>query len=550
MLNEINVEILGEKYNFPRGTTLEEISKIVSLNYTFPILLARIDNRIKELSEKVFNDCKIEFLDLTSKEGNKCHISGLCYILIYACKKLYGKKGNVIILHSLDKGIYIESEFKLDKNILKDIKDMMREIILSDCPITRSTVDRIEAIKYFESIGDHVKANVMRYNTNSYITLYRLGDSYNYFYNNMPSSTSHVLDFDLTYINENGFLLQFPTIYDLTIPEYKHHPSMYEVFNNYTRWGKIMHIENTADLNKLVSTRNVDDLIHIAERISNNVLFALANIIQSKNKLKIVLLGGPSSSGKTTTSKKLCLYLKSFGLHPIALSMDDFFKDRDETPKDENGDYDFESLDAMDIKLLNKTIDKLLNEEEVLMPTFNFKLGVKEYKNTLKLGKDDIMIIEGIHALDDHILKNIDKSKKYNVYISPLTELNIDSHNRISTTDHRLLRRIARDSRTRGYSAEHTIMSWEKVRKGEEEYIFPYQDAADFTVNTSLIYELGVLKTYVEPLLFSVDINSPYYEEAKRLINFLHLFLPIPADCVPQDSILREFIGNSYFEAV
>jgi len=550
MLNQINVQIQGKNYNFSRGISLEEISKIVQDNYKYPILIAKVDNRLKELTEKLYVDSKVEFLDLTTKEGNRCYISGLCYTLIYACKLLYGKKGSLNILHSLDKGIYIESDFNLDKDKIKDIKNKMKDIITQDMSITKTTVDRIEAIKYFENIGDDIKANVMRYNTNSYVNLYRLGNTYNYFYNLMPSSCGVLKDFDLTYIEDNGFILQFPTIYEPDIvPKYTHHSSMFNVFNESRNWAHIMHIETTADLNKLVSTGKINDIIKISETLQNNKLLDLAQIIYSKkNRVKIILLAGPSSSGKTTTSKKLCMYLKSFGLNPIAIAMDDYFKDRVDTPVDENGEKDYECLEAVDLKLFDKTISKLLDEEEVIVPTYNFILGEKEFKNKMKLSKNDIMIIEGIHALDDKVLENIDKSKKFKIYISPLTELNIDSQNRISTTDHRLLRRMIRDNRTRGYNIEQTLDAWHKVRIGEEKYIFPYQDSADFIINSALIYEIGVLKTYVEPLLFSIDINSKYYEEAKRLINFLHLFLPITADNVPQDSILREFIGNSYFE--
>ncbi|MBQ1551709.1 MAG: nucleoside kinase, partial [Bacilli bacterium] len=262
---------------------------------------------------------------------------------------------------------------------------------------------------------------------------------------------------------------------------------------------------------------------------------------------KIVLIAGPSSAGKTTTSKKLCMYLESFGLHPKVLSMDDYFVERSETPKDKDGKYDYECLEAVDLKLFDKTIANLLDGKETKIPTYDFILGTKSFANTLKMDDKDILVIEGIHALDKKVLSNIPKEKKFKIYISPLTELNIDTHNRISTTDCRLLRRIVRDARTRGRSVEDSIKTWPSVRNGEELYIFPCQDEADVTINTALIYELGVLRTYVEPLLYDVPTDSPVYEEAKRLLKFIRLFLPIPSDAVPQDSILREFIGGSYF---
>lgn len=426
---------------------------------------------------------------------------------------------------------------------------MMESIIKADMPITKVTIDRIEAINYFESINDYTKAGVMKYNTNNYITLYRLGNTYNYFYNLMAPSTERLKDFDLTYIKENGFILRFPTIYiNNTIKEYEHHPNMFEVFKEYREWAKIMNIENSVDLNRIVSTGKINDLIKIDETLQSNRLLSVAKEINSKkNKIKIVLVAGPSSSGKTTSSRKLCMFLQSFGLNPKVISMDDYFVEREETPLDENNKPDYECLEAMDLKLFDKQMATLLKGEKVKVPTFNFALGKKEYKHELQVGEKDIIVIEGIHALDNKILTNIPREKKFKIYISALTELNMDDHNRISTTDNRLLRRIIRDNRTRGYSVEYTLKIWDSVRRGEEKYIFPFQDEADYTINSALIYEIGVLKTYVEPLLYSISNDSPYYEEAKRLIDFLRLFLPIPADAIPQDSILREFIGNSYF---
>lgn len=323
---------------------------------------------------------------------------------------------------------------------------------------------------------------------------------------------------------------------------------MFEAFQEYREWAKIMKVENSVDLNRVISTGKISDLIRIDETLQSNRLLMLSRRInENKDKIKIVLLAGPSSSGKTTTSRKLCMFLQSFGLHPKVLSMDDYFVEREENPKDENGNPDYECLEAIDLKLFDSQLSDLLKGKEVTIPTFNFALGKKEYRDKLTLQSDDIIVIEGIHALDPKILTNIPRENKFKIYISPLTELNMDNQNRISTTDNRLLRRIIRDNRTRGYDVEHTLRSWASVREGEEKYIFPYQDEADYTINSALIYEIGVLKTYVEPLLYSVPNDSPYYEEAKRLINFLRLFLPIPADDIPQDSILREFIGNGCF---
>ncbi len=548
-MNE-NIEVLinKKKYQFPKGIVLEEIAKNFQDTCKYPIVLAKIGNAIKELSVPLNKSCEIEFLDLTSREGNRAHIAGLTFVMVYAIRSLYGPNANIYVEHSLDKGIYLEPNFELTEAKLNQIKSEMQKIIDSNLSITKLTIDRFEAQRYFESIKDYPKAGVMKYNTNTYVTLYRMGNSYNYFYNMMPTSTGKLKDFDLTYINKKGLVLRFPTAYIKDkIKEYEHHPHMYDVFNEYRAWAKTIQIENSVDLNKMISSGSINDLIRMDETLQSNKLLEVARKISENKKIKMVLMAGPSSSGKTTTSRKLSMYLKSFGLKIRTISMDDYFVDSAKTPLGEDGKPDFECLEAVDLKLFDKQIEQLLNGEEVTLPTFNFILGVKEYKEKAKMDKNEILVIEGIHGLDSNILTNIPRENKFKIYLSALTELNIDNHNRISTSDNRLLRRIIRDNRTRGYDVTKTLESWAKVRSGEEKYVFPYQDDADFTFNTGLIYEIGILKTYVEPLLYSVDDQSPQYEEAKRLIDFLRLFLPIPSDAVPQDSILREFIGNSCF---
>lgn len=548
MIESIEVTINNQKYRVSSGVTLEEVAAQFQKEYKYPILLAKVNGITKELSCKVQASSNIEFLDLTSKEGNRTHISGLTYILLYAVKRLYGKDANIYVQHSLDKGIYVETSFKLTLSKIENIKAEMDRIVENDLPIIRTTIDRLEAINYFKTVGNEVKAEVLRYNTNTYVTLYRLGNYYNYFYNLMPTSTSKISAFDLTYIKDNAFVMRFPTIYQPNkIKEYEEHPGMFSAFQEFRDWGKIMKITTSVDLNKIISSGKINDLIRIDETLQSNRLLNLAKTIHQNKKIKIVLMAGPSSSGKTTTSRKLCMYLQSFGLTPKVLSMDDYFHERKDTPKDANGNYDFECLEAVDLKLFNSQLADLLKGEKVQVPTFNFSLGKKEYRHELQLAEDDIIVIEGIHALNPKILTNIPRENKFKIYICPLTEINMDDHNRVSTTDNRLLRRIIRDNRTRNYSVEKTLAAWGKVRAGEEKYIFPYQDEADFTMNSALIYEIGALKTYVEPLLYSVPYDSPYYEESKRLLNFLRIFLPIPADEIPKDSVLREFIGNGCF---
>ena len=550
MIETVEVIINNKKYNYDKDTTLFEIAQDFKDDFKYPIILARVGNRLKELTTPIEEPCTIEFLDLTSPEGNNAHINGLIYVMVYAVKKLYGKSANIIVEHSLDKGIYIESTFKLNEQKVKEIKEKMKDIIAEDKPIIKMNIDRMEAMKYFEKVGDDAKAGVMKYNTNNYVTLYRLGNLYNYFYNLMPRSTALVKDFDLTYIKDNGFILRFPTVYiNDKIKKYEHHPKMFEVFKQYRDWGKKLNLSTSVDLNRIVSTGRISDMIKIDSTVfDHRVLTVAKDISNQKKNIKIVLIAGPSSSGKTTTSKKLCMYLQLFGLTPKVIGMDDYFVEREETPKNEDGSYDYECLEAVDLKLFDKQVASLLKGDEVLLPSFNFTFGKKEYNKQMKLEEDDILVIEGIHALDDKILTNIPRTQKYKIYISPLTELNVDDHNRISTTDNRLLRRIIRDNRTRGHSVDDTLAAWKSVRNGEEKYVFPYQDDSDVTINSAATYEIGVLKTYVEPLLYSVETTSPYYEEAKRLIDFLRVFLPIPSDAIPEDAIIREFIGGSYFE--
>lgn len=549
MIETIKVNINGQVYNYSKDITITEIYKEHQSKYKYPIILAKVNGRLKELSSQLTDDSTIEFVDLTAKEGNRVHVNGLIFVLQYAVKKIYGPGANILVQHSLDKGVYIQTTFKLTEEKLENIKLVMKEIIKKDIPITKVTIDRIEAKKYFKSIGDETKAGILKYNTNNYITLYRLGNLYNYFYTLMPTSTGVLKDFDLTYIKGNGFILRFPTIYiNDKIKKYEHHPNMFGVFEEFKEWAKIINVRNTVDLNKIVSTGKISDLIKMDETLQSNRLLNIAKQINDrKDKVKIVLMAGPSSSGKTTTSRKLCMYLKSFGLNPKAIEMDNYFVEREQTPRDANGKFDFECLEAMDLKLFDKQMSQLLNGEKVLMPTYNFGLGKKEFNESLQLEDKDILIIEGIHALDSNILTNINRERKFKIYISPLTELCMDDHNRISTSDNRLLRRIIRDNRTRDYRVERTLEQWPSVRAGEELYIFPFQDDADATINSAAIYEFGVLKTYAEPLLYSVESDSPYYEEAKRLLNFLKLFLPIPSESIPADAVIREFIGGSYF---
>ena len=547
-MNKIKVSINNQIIEVNRGISLLELSSNYQKDYKYEIIIAKVDGIYKELTDTITKDCTIEFFDLKDRGANRIYLNGLIYLTIVAFKRQFGRTNNIKVKHSLDKGLYLEPTVKLKEEEIKKLEETMKLLVSQKEPIQRITVSRLEAMEYFRSIGDITKSEIMNYMTSTHLTLYKLEEHYNYFYSLMPHSTEVLSHFELTYLNEDGFVLRFPTIYvNDKIKEYEHRENVFNLFKESHDWAKKLDLNNIVDLNKKVSNCTIEELIQMDELMKNYNIMELAKKITEHKEARIVLIAGPSSTGKTTTTNKITLCLKSLGKNPKMLSMDDFFVERHETPLDENGNPDFERLETVDLKLFEETIEKLLNKEEVTLPTFNFLLGTKEFNKKMKIDDDDILLIEGIHALNPKVLEHIPKEKKITIYLSALTELNIDDHMRISTTDNRLLRRIVRDNRTRGSKVEDTLKSWSKVREGEEKYIFPYQDEADATINSASIYEIGVLKTYAEPLLYSVPTDSPYYEEAKRLINFLRLFLPIPADSIPEDAVLREFIGGGYF---
>ncbi len=550
MDGNIKLKIMGKERVIVRGLSLFDIAKDYQNEFKYPIILAKIGNQYHELTELILDTDDITFVDLKERRGNSVYVNALIFLMSYAACELFGKDAKIIVKYSIDKGIYIETNFDLDEKRCSELKSKMLEIADKNITITKCRVNRNEAIEYYESKKEMSKVNLLKCTFDSHVTLYKMGGMYDYFFSLMPPTTGDLRYFDLKFLNGRGMVLLFPTIYLDGIKEYEHHPKLFEVFREYQKWADIMKIGNVPALNKIVSNGRADDIIRIDEMLQSNRLLNIArDIVSKKNTVKIILIAGPSSSGKTTSCRKLSMYLRSFGLEPKEISMDDYFIDRDKTPKDENGEYDFECLEAIDVKKFDSDVKKLLNGEKVKLQKYNFIKGESEPgTEDVVLGENEVLIIEGIHALNEKILTSIERNQKYKIYLCPLTILNIDIHNRISTTDNRLLRRIVRDNRTRGYKVEDTLKVWRKVRLGEEKHIFPNQDSADATFNTALIYELGVLKTYVEPLLYSVSSDSPYYEEARRLINVLKTFLPIPSDAIPDDSILREFIGGSCFK--
>lgn len=547
-MEKVKVTYLGKSYMYPKDITLEDISKDFQENYSETIIMAEVNGRPYELNYKVTDDVTVDFFDLTSPTGNRVYESGLIFVLEKACLNMLNSE--IEVKYSIDKGIYIKTHKKITKEDLDKVSREMKEIVKRNLPIQKNLVNRLEAIEYYKSTKSYDKVNVLKYSVNTNVNLYRLMDIYNYFFSYLPVSTGALKEFKLTYIDQNSFVLRYPNIYYLNkIPVYKHHDKLFNEFKKYDEWSEKLGIENVSSLNNKVTKGSVDDIVLLSENIQNNSLFKISETIYNNKKLKLILLAGPSSSGKTTTSKKLELFLKGFGLNPIAISIDNYFVDRDKTPRLPDGSYDFESLNSINVELFNKNLKDLLDGKEVTLPVYNFITGKSELSDeSIKLGEKEILIVEGLHALNEELTYSIDKKNKYKIYLCPLTVLSLDNHNRIRTTDNRLLRRIVRDNRTRGYSASDTLSTWGKVREGEEKYVFPFQDEADVIFNTSLIYELGVLKTYAEPLLYSVEESDPMYKEAVRLLNLLKNILPISNDYIPVDSIVREFIGGGYFK--
>ena len=538
----------GSKKEYMKGVKLNEVVKDVDKS---DVICALYGNKLIGLNDTLNDSGLLVLYDLNSKIGNLVYERALSFLFSVCAKEVLGKDVVVKIRHSIDKGIFCEiKSSKLNENTLKDIKALMQDKVDKAVPFVRFDTSKWDAMQYFKKIKRYDKVKTLFFDKSIYVSLYKFEGTFNYILAHLPSDTSVLKYFDLTLLDGKGVVLRYPSIYDNgKIVKYTHHENYFNSLEEYNKWADILHISNLGELNEAIVNNNAGEIIHLSEMIQNYKLLSIAEEITLKKKdIKVVLLSGPTSSGKTTTAKKLSLYLKTLGMKPLQLSLDDYFLNREETPLDENGKPDFESLRAIDIKLFNSQIEKLLKGMEVVIPRFDFITGKKVFEKTVKMDSDTVLVVEGLHALNDGILKNIDRSNKFKIYVSPLSFINIDDDNRISITDIRLLRRIVRDNRTRGYNPEKTLKWWEDVRLGEEKYVFPFQDSADVIFNSSLAYELGVIKTYVEPLLYSVSSDSEEYAMAVRLQETLKSVLAIPADSVPDISILREFIGGSYFE--
>ena len=549
MTNELIIEIEGYgNIVVHKDTTLYDLIK--RLNKTDDIIACSINNEIVELSYKLKEDTKLKLISIKDRMGAKIYRSGLKFIYITAIKELFGINTDVKLLHSLDKGIYTRIDLDLTVDIVKDIKAKMEELVSRDLRFEKITTSRKEAIKYFNEVKEKEKSSMYKQMTGDALTLYNLLNYYNYFYTKMPYSTGIIKSFDLTLTKDKGVMLEYPSTYDMKIPPYTHMDQVLNVFKEYGKWADTLGVKYVSDVNNVVIEGKIKEFIELDEIKQNNDLLKIASEIEKNlNNIKLVLIAGPSSSGKTTTSKKLSLYLKNKGINPFVLSTDDFFKNRIDTPKNENGEYEYDIPEALDIDLFNEKLTSLIKGEETLLPTYNFLTGEKEYKHPpVSLKNRDLIIVEGIHTLNEMLTSKIDRKNKLKIYISPFTPLDLDRHNHVSTVDLRLIRRLVRDYRTRGYNAEETLKNWRVVRRSEEKYIFPYQKEADIVLNTALIYELGVLKTYAVPILFSVSYHSEYYSEALRIINFLKSFLNISDSMLPETALLREFVGGGYFE--
>ena len=539
----------GMKKEYAKGIKFSEIVYDIKDLYKNDIICGKFKNQLIGYDDNIIKSGKLVLYDINSKEGNKTYEKGLTVLFESCVRDILGKDTTIKISYSVDGGVFCLIDKKIDDDIVSDVKKLMKEKVKKSIPFIKIETSRNEAIEYFRSIKRNDKVKSLSYDTANFVSLYKFDGTYNYILGNLPYDTSVLKVFDLTLL-ENGIVLRFPSIYDDgKVLKYKHHENYFNSLKEYFDWANLLNISNLGELNEAIINNNAGEIIKLSEMIQDYKLLSIAEkITLNKDDIKLVLISGPSSSGKTTTSKKLALYLKTLGLNPHQLSLDDYFFNRNDTPLDEDGKPDYESLRAIDVKLFNSQMEKLLKGSKVITPTFDFIEGKRVYNKPIQMNKNDILIIEGLHALNDNILSNISRKNKYKIYISPLAFINIDNDNRMSMTDIRLLRRMIRDNRTRGYSPEHTLLTWESVRKGEEKYVFPFQDEADIIFNSILAYELSVLKTYAEPLLFSVPEDSSEYMTAIRLIELLKFVLPIPSDTVPDISILREFIGSSYFE--
>ncbi len=548
----VRIGVNGVTREYEEGITYEQIAGECQKEYDHRIALAVVNGKYCELAKKVEKDAEVTFLTYQDSAGHKTYVRTATMILMKAIRDVMieDKPDKVKMEFAIGKGYYIsvQSKHAVTDETAQRIEKRMQEIIDAKIPLAKQSLPKDEAVALFASQGMEDKVNLFRFRRGSIVNVYNIDDYYDYYYGYMLPNTGYVSYFSLE-AYEDGLILNLPDkSQPEEISEFVPREKLFQTLRQADEWGSKMGIDTVGDLNCQICDGKLNDLILVQEAFQERRIGEIAKEIAERGGVKFVMIAGPSSSGKTTFSHRLSIQLRTHGLTPHPIALDDYFVNREDTPLDENGDYNFECLGALDVELFNSDMSRLLAGEEVELPTFNFKTGHREYKgNKKKLGPDDILVIEGIHGLNDKMSYTLPNSSKYKIYISALTSLNVDDNNRIATTDGRLLRRMVRDARTRGASAKRTIQMWPSVRRGEEENIFPFQEKADAFFNSALIYELAVLKQFAEPLLFSIMPDEPEYHEAKRLLKFLEYFLGVSSEHLPNNSIVREFVGGSCF---
>lgn len=542
-MKKFNVNIENETYMYEESTSYFDIVT----EHKRKALLVKVNGKLQELHKTLKNDVNLEFVTLSDAIGRSTYERSAILILLKAIDDIYGSSISPRVEFSTGNGLFVRLGSKTDYDVEK-INNHMRELVDENIRIEKTNVHTDLAIKMFHDAGFFEKEKLFRFRRVSRVNIYRLENYIDYYYGYMVYSTGYIDKFSLTRYKD-GIVLVIPKKENPeTAEEFVPEEKIFNELNNASINAIEMGVSDVGSLNEMIANGMTNEMILISEAYMEKKIGDIADDIIKRGNVKLVMIAGPSSSGKTTFSHRLSVQLMAHGLKPHPLEVDNYFKNREDTPRDENGELDFENLDAMDIEQFNADMLALLDGERVELPNFNFKTGQREYNgNFLKLGKDDILVIEGIHCLNDKLSYRLPNDSRYKIYISALTQLNIDEHNRIPTTDGRLLRRMIRDVRKRGISPTKTLAMWDSVRRGEERNIFPYQSSADATFNSALNYEISVLKQYVEPILFSVQKDSKEYPEAKRLLKFLDYFLGVPSDNVPSNSILREFIGGSAF---
>ena len=554
--DKIILTIENEKKEYPSGVSFLRVAEDYREQVEDDIVLVVYNHRLRELGKCATEDGTVEFVTTADKTGKKTYRRSVLLLMQKAVHDLWGKEQiDVRVKYSIGQGYYCElvnrgqggNTVPVSKADTERLKNQMYRLVLSDIEIKKKSINTDDAVALFHEYGMTDKEKLFRYRRSSRVNIYEIDGYIDYFYGFMVPSTGYLRYYDvLPY--EEGFMLQFPDKKTREVAEFVPMPGLFHTLKASRDWGRMLEVDTIGALNDAIAEGKTQQMILTQEALFEERIGRLAEQIVSAKDRKFIMIAGPSSSGKTTFSHRLSIQLAAKGLNPHPFPLDDYYIDRSLCPRDENGELDLECLESLDVELFNHDMNELLAGKTVNLPIFNFKTGKREYRDKIMtLGKDDVLVIEGIHGLNDRLSYSLPQESKFKIYISALTQLNIDEHNCLPTTDGRLIRRIVRDARTRGTSAKETIAMWDSVRRGEEKYIFPFQEGADVMFNSALIYELAVLKLYAEPLLFSIDRDSEEYLEAKRLLKFLDYFLPMPGDGINQNSILREFIGGSCF---